>query len=85
MYVRQIFEGSTPPKYLTDVDPSNFWGVYTSKIFDGCGSVNNLGGLHLQNISQMYVRQIFGGSTPPKIFDGCMCVKYLGGLHLQNV
>ena len=46
MYVRQIFGGSTPPKYLTDVDPSNIWGVYTSEMFDGCGSVNYLGGLH---------------------------------------
>ena len=29
MYVNQIFGGSTPPKYLTDVCPSKFWGVYT--------------------------------------------------------
>ena len=50
MYVRQIFRGSTPPKYLTDVDPSTIWGVYTSKIFEGCMSVKYLGGLHLQNI-----------------------------------
>ena len=50
MYVRQIFGGSTPPKYLTDVDPSTIWGVYTSKIFDGCMSVKYLGGLNLQNI-----------------------------------
>ena len=65
MYGPQIFEGSTPPKYLTDVvpsnirggstywtdvDPSNIWGVYTPKIFDGCMSVKYLGGLHLRNI-----------------------------------
>ena len=50
MYVRQIFGGSTPPKYLTDVDPSNIWGVYTPKKFDGCMSVKYLGGLHPQNI-----------------------------------
>ena len=48
MYVRQIFGGSTPPKYLTDVDPSNIWGVYTPKIFDGCMSVKYLAGLHPQ-------------------------------------
>ena len=48
MYVRQIFGGSTAPKYLTDVDPSTIWGVYTSKIFDGCMSVKYVGGLHLQ-------------------------------------
>ena len=67
MYVRQKFGWSTPPKYLTDVDPSNIWGVYIPKyltdvcpsniwgvyapqIFDGCGSVNYLGGLHPPNI-----------------------------------
>ena len=50
MYVRQISGGSTPPKYLTDVDLSNIWGVYSPKIFDGRGSVKYLGGLHPQNI-----------------------------------
>ena len=50
MYVRQIFGGSTPPKYLTDVDPSNIWGVYTPKIFEGFGSVKYLGGLNPQNL-----------------------------------
>ena len=50
MYVRQIFGGSTPPKDLTVVDPSNIWKVYTPKIFDGCGSVKYLGGLRPQNI-----------------------------------
>ena len=50
MYVRQIFGGSTTPKYLTDVDPSNIWVVYDPKIIDGCGSLKYLGGLHLQNI-----------------------------------
>ena len=49
MYVRQIFGGSTPPKKLTGVCPSNIWGVYTSKKFDGCMSVKYLWGLHLQN------------------------------------
>ena len=39
MYVRQTFGGSTPPKYLTDVDLLTIWGVYTSKIFDGYMSV----------------------------------------------
>ena len=49
MYVRQILGGSTTRKYLTDVGPSNIWGVYTHKIFDGCMSVKYWGGLHLQN------------------------------------
>ena len=50
MYARQIFGGCTPPKYLTDVDSSTIWGVYTSKIFDGCMSVKYVGGLHPPNI-----------------------------------
>ena len=50
MWIRQIFGGSTPPKYLTDVDPSNIWGVYTPKMFDGSMTVKYLGGLHPQNI-----------------------------------
>ena len=43
MWISQIFGGSTPPKHLTDVCPSNIGGVYTSKIFDGCMSVIYLG------------------------------------------
>ena len=42
---REIFWG-----YLTDGVPSNIWGVYTPKIFDGWGSVKYLGGLQPQNI-----------------------------------
>ena len=45
MGFRQIFGGCTPPKYLTDGVPSNIWGLYTPKIFDGWGSVKYLGGL----------------------------------------
>ena len=48
MYVREIFGGSTTPKYLTDVGPSNIWEVYTLNIIDGCVSVKHLGGLHVQ-------------------------------------
>ena len=49
MWIRQIFGGSTPAKYLTDVCPSNIWGLDTSKIFYGCGCVKYLGGLHPRN------------------------------------
>ena len=81
----QIFGGCRPPKYLTDGVPSNIWGVYTPKIFDGWGSVKYLGGLQPPNISRMGFRQIFGGSTPPKYFTdgvrsniwGCRPPKYL--------
>ena len=85
MYVRQIFGGSTPPKYLTDVDPSNIWGVYTSKIFDGRGSVKYLGGLHPPKYFTDVDQSNIWGVNTPQIFDGCMSVKYLGGLHLQNI
>ena len=44
MYVPRIFGGSTPPKYLTDVDQSTIWGVYGSEILDGTMSVKYLGG-----------------------------------------
>ena len=66
MGFRQIFGGSTAPKYLTDGVPSNIWGVYTPKRFHGRGSVKYLGGLQLPNISRKGFRQIFGGSTAPK-------------------
>ena len=71
MGFRQIFGGSTPPKYFTDVVPSNIWGVYTPKIFDGWGSVKYLGGLHPPNISRNHIRQIFGSCKPPRcLTDG---------------
>ena len=68
MGFRQIIGGSTPPKYLTDGVPSNIWGVYTPKIFDGWVSVKYLGAVDPQNISRMGFCQIFGGSTAPKYF-----------------
>ena len=52
MYVRQIFGGSTPPKYLTDVCPSNTWGIYTSKY---------LTDVDPSNISGVYIPEIFNG------------------------
>ena len=52
MWFREIFGGSTAPKYLTDWVPSNIWGLYTPKIFDGWGSVKYLGAVHPQIISQ---------------------------------
>ena len=81
----QIFGGCTPPKYLTDVVPSNIWGLYTPKIFHGWGSVKYLGGLHPQNISRMGFCLILGGSTPPKIFRGYGSVKYFGAVDPQKI
>ena len=85
MGFRQIFGGSTPPKYLTDGVPSNIWGMYTPKyLTDGVPS--NIWGVYSpkifhrwgsvkylggpQNISRMGFRQIFGGSTAPKYLTG---------------
>ena len=83
MYVRQIFGGSTPPKYLTDVDPSNIWGVYTPKIIDGCMFGIHFGGsTPPKYLTGVCPSNIWGVYTP-KIIDGCMSVKYMGGLHLQ--
>ena len=61
MYVRQIFGGSTPPKYLTDVDLSNIWGVYTPKTFHGCMSVKYLG---------VYTPKVFDGCMSVKYLGG---------------
>ena len=85
MGFRQIFGGCTPPKYLTDGVPSNIWGLFTTKIFDGWGSVKYLGGLQAPNISRKGFRQIFGGGYTPEIFDGSGSVKYLGAVDHQNI
>ena len=54
---RQIFGGSTAPKYFTERVPSNIWGVYSPKCFtDGVPS----------NIWGVYSPQIFDGSPSVK-------------------
>ena len=72
----QIFGGSTPPTYVTDMDPSNIWGVYTPKICDGCGSVKYLG---------VYTPNIFDGGGSVKIFWGSTPPKYLTDVDPSNV
>ena len=85
MYVRQIFGGSTPPKYLTDVCPSNIWGVYTPQKFDGFRSVKHFrGSTPRKYLTDVCPSNIWGVYTP-EMFDGCGSVKYLGGLHLRNI
>ena len=64
--------------------PSNVWGLYTPKIFDGWGSVNYLGGLHPRNISRKGFRQIFGGSTPPKYLPEGV-PSNIWGVHTPNI
>ena len=66
MGFRQIFGGCTPPKYLTDGVPSNIWGVYTPKIFDGWGSVKYLGAVDPQNVGRMGM-VILGGHNIKKV------------------
>ena len=71
MGFRQIFGGSTAPKYLTDGVPSKIWGLYTPKIFDGWGSVKYLGAVHPPNISRNHISEIFWGCRRRKYFtDG---------------
>ena len=85
MWIRQTFGGSTPRKYLTDVCPSNIWGVYSPKIFDGCGSVKDFGGSTAPKYLTDVCPSNIWGVYNPKIFDGCGSVKYLGGLHPENI
>ena len=86
MWISQLFGGVYGSKIFDGcMSVKNIWGVYTPQIYYGCMSVKYLGGLHLQNIRRMYVRQIFGASTPPKqltdvcyqIFGGSTPPKYL--------
>ena len=97
----EMFWGCRPPKYLTDGVPSNIWGLYTPRIFDGWGSVKYFGGLQHPNISGNHIREMFWCRPPkyftdgvpsniwglytPKIFDGWGSVKYLGSVHPQNI
>ena len=37
MYVRETFGGSTPPKYLMDVGPSNIWAQPSGPRYRGLG------------------------------------------------
>ena len=76
MPMRELSGGSTAPKYLTDIHPSNIWGVYTLEIFDGCMSVKYLTHAHAAVVWGIYT---------PKIFDGHTSVKYLGGLPPRNI
>ena len=84
-HIRETFWRCRPPKYFTDGVPSNIWGLYTPKIFDGWGSFKYLGRLQPPNISRNHIREIFRGCRPPKyltdgvrqIFGGRTPQKYL--------
>ena len=84
MWFDQIIGGSTAPKYLTDGVPSNIGGVYTPKMFHKGGSVKYLGAVHAQNISRMWFRQIFGGSTPPKNFKDVV-LSNIWGVYIPRI
>ena len=85
MGFRQIFGGCRPLKYFTDGVPSNIWGLYTPKTFDGWGSVKYLWGLqppkHLTDVVPSNIWELY----TPKICDGCGSVKYLGAVDPQNI
>ena len=48
--MRQLSRGCRPRKYLTDVHPSNIWGVCTPEIFAN---------IHPSNIWGVYTPKIF--------------------------
>ena len=74
MYVRQIFWGCRPPKYLTDIHPSNILDVLTPQVFAGHTSVKYFGGVDRQMFggSKQYLTDVcqFGGSILHQIFGG---------------
>ena len=91
--VNNFFWGCRPPKYLTDVCPSNILGVYTPQIFDGCMSVKHLGiytpkitdaWACVKYLTDMHPSNILGLETP-QIFDGHTSVKYFGGVDPPNI
>ena len=97
MYVRQIFGGPTPPKFLTDVVPSNIWGVYTPKIFDECTSVKYLGALHRWQYqftttgcvecmccARANVCGIPGAARPPKNSEALVLGTYAAGMCIKT-
>ena len=55
--------------------PSNMWGVYTPKIFDGCMSVKYFGGSTRRKYLTNVVPSNIWGVYTPKIFDPCGSVK----------
>ena len=61
MYVRQIFGESTPPKYLTDVCPSNIWGSTPPKYFTDVDP---------STIWGVYTSEIFDGCMSVKYLGG---------------
>ena len=84
MWIRQIFWGSTQSKYLTDVCPSNIWGVYTPKIFHGCMSVKYFGGVYTpKNLTDVDASNIWG-STPPKYLID-VCPSNIWGLYTPKI
>ena len=85
MGFRQIFGGCTPPKYLTDGVPSNIWGLYTPKIFDGWGSVQFFRGCAAPKDLTDGVPSNICGLYTPKMFDGWGSVKYLGAVDPENI
>ena len=93
MGFRQICGGCTTPKSLTYGVPSNIWGLYTPKLFDGWGSVKYLGAVHPQIFHGTTSVKYFGGVDLHnisqmgfrQIFGGCTPQKYLTEPHPSNI
>ena len=84
-YVREIFWGSTAPRYLTEPHPSNILGVYSPQIFDGTTSVKYFWGCRPPKyLTDVHPSNILGVYNP-QIFDGHTSVKHLGGLRPPNI
>ena len=78
--MRQLSGGCRPQKYLADVCPSNIWGVYTPRIFDGCMSVKYLTHAHAQlsrgyrppkYLTDIHPSNVWGVYTPNYLTDAC--------------
>ena len=61
MYVREMFGGPTPPKYLTDACPSTIWGATTPRY---------LKDVDPSNIWDVYSPKIFDGCESVKYLGG---------------
>ena len=93
MYVRQIFGGSTPQQYLTDVVPSNIWGVYIPKyLTDVCPS--HIWGVYTAKLFDGYMSVKHLGGVHPQniermwfhqIFGGSTPHIYLKDVVLSNI
>ena len=85
MGFRELFGGSTAPKYLTDGVPSNIWGLYTPKNISRNHIREIFWGCRPPKFFTVGVPSNIWGLYTPKIFDGWGSVKYLGAVDPPNI